>query len=254
MTKIKSVIIDDDAFLREELKDLVKTSFSQELEIIGDFEHPLEAIPFIQRTHPELLFADIQMPGMNGFEMLDHLDTSTFEVIFITSFNQYAIQAIRYSALDYLLKPISVQDLSTALQRYKQRTDKILTQSKLANLKQNLAANDAHEFQLIIPTKQGDHQFAEKDIMFCLADSNYTHIHLAGGKKFLASKTLSDIESMLPESKFIRIHKSHLVNLQHVLRVTANDEVELSDHTSLLISRRRLAEVRQVIKNKAQSS
>lgn len=250
--KVRAVIVDDDIFVREELKDLVKSSLANEIEIIGDFEHPLEAIEFIRKNKPDIIFADIQMPVMNGFEMLDHLDTAEFEVIFITSFNQYAIQAIRYSALDYLLKPIEEDHLKKALSRYKQRTEKILTITRLANLKHNFNTEDESRFQLIIPTKQGEFQFSLDEIVHCVADSNYTMIHLNGNRKFLASKTLSDIEGMLPEGNFLRIHKSHLVNLNHILKLSPNDEVIMSDHTSITISRRRLTEVKSALKNKNQ--
>jgi two-component system LytT family response regulator len=246
--KIRAVIVDDDEFVREELKDLIRESFSNDLELVGDFEHPLEAIESIRKIKPDLVFADIQMPVMNGFEMLDHLDTGTFEVIFITSFNQYAIRAIRYSALDYLLKPIKAEDLHAAILRYKQRTEKILTSARLANLKHNFNTRDEKDFQLIIPTKHGEHQFTIPEIVNCEADSNYTMIHLVKNRKFLASKTLSDIEAMLPQDKFIRIHKSHLVNLQHIEKISSNDEVVLTNQEVIAISRRRLTEVKLAIK------
>jgi two-component system, LytTR family, response regulator len=247
---IRVVFVDDDSYVSDELRDLLTAM--PEVELLGDFRHPLEAIPFIRSTRPDLLFLDIQMPVMNGFEMLDQLPQDwDFDVVFITSYNQYAIQAIKYSALDYLLKPIGVSELNSAIGRYNEKAEKIKTRVRLSNLKHNLSANSEQEFKLVLLTKQGDHHFKASEIIRCEADSNYTQIHLSTGKKFLASKTLSGVEEMLSGESFIRIHKSHLINLFHVSNLTSEDEILMSDRAQLPISRRRLNEVRFAIRNKA---
>ncbi|MFN0032885.1 MAG: LytR/AlgR family response regulator transcription factor [Flavobacteriales bacterium] len=246
--KIKSVIVDDDAFARGELKELLANQFSAEVELMSEFENPQHAIHYIQSHQPQLIFLDIQMPHMTGFEMLEQLDTTNFEVIFCTSFDKYAIQAIKHSALDYLLKPIDETELRKAIERFKEKTEKTLTNMRLANLKHNMNAQDENHFQLIIPTKQGEHQFPAQDIVRCEADSNYTAIHLVSKKKFLASKTLGDIEEMLSREKFLRIHKSHLVNTAHITQLTSQDEVVMSDSMRIPISRRRLAEVKSAVR------
>lgn len=243
MMKIKAVIIDDDPYIRNTLRgmlDLPETG----VELLDDFEHPLEAIEFLKRAKPDLLFLDIQMPLMNGFELLDNLQTDELEVIFITSYNQYAVQAIRYSALDYLLKPINPTDLYAALDRYRIKTEKILTRERLNNLRHNLGQESEKKFQLVIPTKQGEFHFRIDEIVRCEADSNYTEIHLKSGKKFLASKTLGDVESMLEGEQFVRVHKSHLVNLDFVSKLTLNDDLEMLDGATVGVSRRRLPEVK----------
>jgi len=246
--KIRSVIVDDDPYIREGLRDMIK-EMNHQIEIIADFEHPLEAIEFIRQSKPELIFLDVQMPMMNGFELLDHLETENFEVIFITSFNQYAIQAIRYSALDYLLKPIQEADLGDAVDRFIKKSGKVLTQLKLKNLKHNLDQVDESLFQLVIPTKQGEFTFLANEILRCEADSNYTQIFLTEGRKFMASKTLGDIEEMLLGERFVRIHKSHLINMKFAIDLTQNDEVVLEDGSKISISRRRLSEVKSKIRH-----
>ncbi len=246
--KIKSVIVDDDAFARGELKELLVNQFSEDIELMSDFENPQLAINYIQSHAPQLIFLDIQMPLMTGFEMLEQLDTTNFEVIFCTSFNQYAIQAIKHSALDYLLKPIDENELRKTIERFKQKTEKTLTNLRLANLKHNMNAQDENQFQLIIPTKQGEYQFPAQDIIRCEADSNYTSIYLVNKKKFLASKTLGDIEEMLSREKFLRIHKSHLVNSTHITQLTSQNEVVMSDNMRIPISRRRLQEVKSAVR------
>ncbi len=248
--KIRSVIVDDDDFSRHELTRLLGLHLSSEVEIMAEFNNASDAISYVELHKPDLIFLDIRMPGISGFDMLDHLNTNSFEVIFITSHNEYAIRAIKYSALDYLLKPIDPVELQSALIRFTQRTQKNLSRLKLSNLQFNLASNSHDMFQLIIPTKQGEHQFVANEIIRCEADSNYTAIHFGQSRKFLASKTLSDIESMLNTAKnFLRIHKSHLINMNHVLQLTSTDEVLMGDQTRIPISRRRLAEVKEVIRS-----
>ncbi len=247
---IRSVIVDDDEFSRQELTRLLRMHLSLEVTIVAEFSNASEAISYIKLHKPDLVFLDIQMPGISGFEMLDHLDTNSFEVIFITSHDEYAIRAIKYSALDYLLKPIDPVELKSAINRFTQSTQNNLSRLKISNLQFNLNSESHDKFQLIIPTKQGEHQFVANEIIRCEADSNYTAIHFGQSRKFLASKTLSDIESMLNTAKnFLRIHKSHLINLNHVVQLTSTDELLMGDQTRVPISRRRLAEVKEVIRS-----
>jgi two-component system LytT family response regulator len=244
---IRAVFVDDDPYVSDELRQMLLNE--KGIELLADFRHPLEAISFIRNAKPDLLFLDIQMPVMNGFEMLDQLSHDwDFEVVFITSFNQYAIKAIKYSALDYLLKPIGEKELKAAISRFREKAERIKTKVRLSNLKHNLSADSEQEFKLVLLTKQGDHHFRASEIIRCEADSNYTQIHLSTGKKFLASKTLSGVEEMLTGESFIRIHKSHLINLSHVNRITTEDVVFMSDSAQLPVSRRRLSEVREALR------
>ena len=248
MRKIRAVIVDDDVFTREDLKDKLG-ELDINIDVVADFEQPLEAIESINRLEPELLFLDIQMPIMNGFEMLDHLDTSKFEVIFITSYNQYAIQAILYSALDYLLKPLKEAELVNALQRFREKSERTLTSSRISNLQYNLRAKAHEEFQLVIPTRTGERQFAINQIVRLEADSNFTWIHVLRTAKFLASKTLKELEEQLSDSNFIRAHKSHLVNLKHIIQLTQEGELILRDNSKVEVSRRKLSEVKALLHN-----
>jgi two-component system LytT family response regulator len=241
---VSAVIIDDDVWAVRELKALLSQSLSGEVNIMAEFSDPSEALVFLQSNSPQLIFLDIKMPGMSGFDLLNQLDTSRFEVIFCTAYDQYAIQAIRYSALDYLLKPINTDDLIKAVMRFQERREKTLTSLKLQNLQDNLAGKSDDDVSLVIASKQGEHRFNLHEIVRCEADSNYTAIHLRNRKKFIASKTLGDIEEMLSPDHFIRIHKSHLVNLRHILGINAADELMMDDESRLPVSRRRLQEVR----------
>ena len=247
--KIRTFIIDDDPFIREELHRELKSQFSETLEVNGVFDNAVEALGALKNQSPQLVFLDIQMPLMNGFELLDKLGDVPFEVIFITSYNQYAIQAIRYSALDYLLKPIDKNELKKSIERFQTITEKALMHARLENLRHNLEAKNEKDFQLIIPTKQGEFQFASNDIMRCESDSNYTILYLTNKKKFVASKTLSDIEELLSGGSFVRIHKSHLVNMGHVNQITTGGEILMSDNVHVPVSRRRLADVKKMVRS-----
>jgi two-component system LytT family response regulator len=248
--KIRTCIIDDDPFIRSTLQKELESHFVNEIEIVGIFGNATEAAKSLKEIKPQLVFLDIQMPYMSGFELLDSIGDVSFEVIFITSFNQYAIQAIRYSALDYLLKPINPDELRTSIERFRSITDKALMQTRLENLRHNLKAKTEKEFQLVIATKQGEHHFAVHDIVRCEADSNYTLIYLRNKKKFIASRTLSDISTMLSPDTFLRVHKTHLVHLPYVDLLTTEGEIIMNDGTHVPVSRRRLSEVKAIILEK----
>lgn len=243
---IKAVVVDDDPYAIEAMRDLLKAHPT--LEVIATFTQPEEAVVFLKKHTPDVVFLDIQMPGMSGFEMLDRLGDQVPEIIFVTAFDQYAIRAIRYSALDYLLKPVSAADLARALGLFRQKTERLLSQTRLLSLRHNLSAAEAGEFDLVLLSKsEGEIRFRAGDIVRCEADSNYTKIILASGKLFLASKTLGDMEELLAPECFVRIHKSHVVNTTHVRSLTRNHEVAMSDKSLLPVSKRRYSEVKHLL-------
>jgi len=243
--KIKAVIVDDDDYAIRSLESSLANV--EDIHLLASFTDPRASISFIKEQKPDLLFLDIRMPEMSGFDLMDEIYDDVSEVIFVTGYNEYAITALRYSALDYLLKPVRVEDIESALKRYYQRSERILTQSKILNLKQNLNV-EKNDFELVLLTKSdGEKRFRAGDIIRCEADSNYTQIFLTKGRKFTASKTLSDLENMLDENDFIRIHKSHVVNKNHIQNIGRESELTLSDGASVPISRRRLQEVRSLV-------
>lgn len=243
--KIRAVIVDDDDYAIRSLESSLANV--EDIQLLASFTDPRASISFIKEQKPDLLFLDIRMPEMSGFDLMDEIYDDVSEVIFVTGYNEYAITALRYSALDYLLKPVRVEDIESALKRYYQRSERILTQSKILNLKQNLNV-EKNDFELVLLTKSdGEKRFRAGDIIRCEADSNYTQIFLTKGRKFTASKTLSDLENMLDENDFIRIHKSHVVNKNHIQSIGRESELTLSDGASVPISRRRLQEVRSLV-------
>lgn len=245
--KTSVVLLDDEPYALHSLSKGL--SLCEDVVVSAAFSDAREAVQYLLGHKPDLLFLDIRMPGLNGFDVLDILGANGPEVIFVTSYDEYAIKAIRYSALDYLLKPVDQNALREALRRYHLRKERVMTQLRLSNLQHNLGTPRGLDLRLVFQTKQGEKQFPAKEIVRCEAESNYSWIHLVDGKKFLASKTLSDVENMLDGEVFLRIHKSHIVNTSHIQRFPQDDTLLMSDGTALTISRRRLAEVKTKLRN-----
>ena len=241
---IKALIIDDEAKARNILNHYLVTSIP-EISEIRQAESVDSALDHLNTFQPSIVFLDVEMPHKNGFDFLLALKEPGFEIIFTTAYNQYAIQAIRFSALDYLLKPVDPEELRNAVNRYLDK-QKPPTQKKelFENLVQNIGKKEVKDFRLAVPSSQGVFFFTLDEILRLEADRNYTVIHLVGKRPFVASKTLKHFEEMLEEFSFIRTHKSHLVNAMHIVRLSNDHEyVLLSDGAKIEISRRKKDEV-----------
>jgi len=218
---IKSIIIDDEQPCIDALKtDLDK--YCGNVEVAATCLSGKEGILAIRKIKPRLIFLDVEMPWMNGFEMLELLDHIDFSIIFTTAYDKFAAKAFRISAVDYLLKPIDVNDLKIAI---KKAEEKILASEGAVNI-QNLLHNIRHpaEHQKIaFPQREGYEFIPAENILYCHAEGAYTYIHLVGNKKFLISKNLGDIEEILPSDIFQRIHHSTIINLHHITNFIKSD-------------------------------
>jgi two-component system LytT family response regulator len=235
---IKALIIDDESKARNLLKVTMEKNFPGQflLETAQGSEDGLEKINHFK---PDLLFLDIEMPNMSGFDLLAATPELDCKVIFTTAYNQYAIRAIRYNALDYLLKPINPAELTEAITRFQQQKNKKEVYSRqLENFFSNKEKN------LAITTYDGV-VFLEVDkIIRCEADLNYTKFVLTENKTFVSSKTLKDYEDLLTHNNnFLRVHRSHLVNLDYVLKFKNEGGLILKDNSTIPVSRRRKEEV-----------
>ncbi len=239
--KIKCIIIDDDIFTCEQLALKIRKQLPF-LELIRTCENAIEGMEAIRKFNPGLVFLDIRMPGLSGFDMLDKIGVQHFEVIFITSYNEYAIRAIRYSALDYLLKPIRDMELLAAADRIRDTQNLLSMKSRLANLVNNMESKAQAGFTLLIPARQGEKSIVVSEVIRCEADSNYTHFILSDGSRYTASRTLKEYESMLPPEQFIRVHKSHIINVDYVKGISSAHVIRMKDNVNIEISRRRLQE------------
>jgi two-component system LytT family response regulator len=243
---IKVLIIDDELKARNVLNHFLVT-YIPEISEIRQASSASEAIAILENFQPGIVFLDVEMPHQNGFDFLMSQKNPSFDIIFTTAYNQYAIQAIRFSALDYLLKPVDPDELQAAVERHLSKQKSVKERQELYdNLVQNIEKNEVRDFRLAVPSSDGVYFFTLDEILRLEADRNYTLIHLIGKRPFLASKTLKHFEETLEEFNFIRTHKSHLVNPQHITRLTHNNEfVLLSDGSRVEISRRKKEEVQQ---------
>lgn len=237
---MKAIIIDDESDARDALF-LVLNRYCPEIEVICTIENPEEALIAINKYKPDLLFLDVQMPLMNGFDMLSRLDRPDIMVIFVTAHDKYAIQAIRFSALDYLLKPIAAEELQMAVRRAFDKLNRSENPVRMKSFLNNTRSKQDHLGHLSIPTMEGLLFLDINEIIYCKADDNYTEIILNKNQKVIVSKTLKDIEEMLEGYSFFRIHQSWLINLKWMQRYVKGDggQVIMKDGRAIDVARRK---------------
>lgn len=213
--QIKSLIIDDDPFIQQLLSDKL-TQFFPEVIIMDTASSGREGVKKINHYQPQLLFLDVEMTDMTGFEMLSFLDDISFQTIFITSYSHYAIKAIRFNALDYLVKPIDLGELRQAIRRYKIKAKRKQAPTNVQQAIQNMKTEKVSHQKLMLQTQEGELRLMLKDIVRIEGERNYSYIFLTNHRKKLISKTLSNFEELLTDKGFFRCHKSHLVNGYHI--------------------------------------
>ena len=213
--KIKVLIIDDENRTRDFVKKMID-SFQLDLEVFTDGENVETGIEAINRIQPDIVFLDIQMPDGTGFDVLNSLETKKFEVIFITAYQEYAIKAIKFSALDYILKPIDAEELHSAVLTAIDSVDFKKEDLQYEALENNIQPGNRRK--LVLKTQECVYIVDLMEIIRCEADKNYTFFFLNNGKKILVSRTLKDFETMLNGYGFFRIQQSHLINLDYLDR------------------------------------
>ena len=235
---IRCILIDDEADSLEVMEMLLKR-YCPQVKIEAICNSAEQGIAAINQFRPDVVFLDIEMPNMNGFDMLEKFDELFFDVVFITAYHQFAIKAFRYSALNYLLKPVDPDDLLETIRRIeKNKTVPLKEQMEL--LLQTVANPAAQTIARIALTTSYGMLFVEtKDIVYCESDNNYTSVKMKGGKKILVSKTLKEIDETLSGTDFYRIHNSFLINLGHIQKFVRGDGgyVVMDDETIVTISR-----------------
>ena len=234
---IKAIIIDDEIHCIDTLSILL-ADYCPEVEVLEKCMSPKKGLEAIENLKPELVFLDIEMPMMNGFELLEQFKQIPFCVIFTTSYDQYAIKAIRFSAMDYLLKPVDREELKNAIEKVSRRHHPPLPQ-QLEILLQRL--HQPVVSRIAIPTMEGLQMIPVDSIIACAADSNYTTLHLKDRQRIIASRTLKEIEEMLDGLFFLRVHQSFLVNLNEIKKYVRGEGgyLVMSDGSSIDVSRSR---------------
>lgn len=233
---LKALIIDDEPYSCEALASLLEDI--PEMEVTAICHDATEALTAIKKYSPDLVFLDVEMPKMNGFEMLEQLPSVNFEIIFTTSYDQYALKAIRFSAIDYLLKPIDQEELLTAVQKVISRSQKPIAQ-QLEILMQKIHQPSTPINKIAMPTMEGLQMIPVDSIISCESDSNYTILLLKNRKKIIVSRTLKEIEELLEEHSFVRVHRCYLANLNEVEKYVKGEGgyLVMSDGTTIDVAR-----------------
>lgn len=241
---INTIIIDDEARSRQTIREFL-VKYCHDIHVTHEAASGEEAYGLIMSTRPDLIFLDVEMPYENGLDFLKRFDRISFEIIFITAYHEYAIQAIRACALDYLLKPVSISELKEATAKAAARIGNKQSERQYELLMQNHRnGTQTDHHKLAIPTHDGLEFIDQKDIIVLEADGGYTNIRLSGGRRSLSTRNLKEYEDILPDSIFLRVHHSHMINLSHIRQYHKGEGgyVVMSDNSTVDISKRKKKE------------
>jgi two-component system, LytTR family, response regulator len=247
MIKKKALLVDDESKSRTALRSFL-SKYCPTIEIVGEAEGVKSGLKSIEKCTPDVVFLDIEMNDGTGFDLIEQLPKINLEIIFVTAFNQYAIKAFRYSAIDYLLKPVNPEELIQAVA-------KLSDESRISEIEQKLEAlmsNKTSIQKLAIPSMEGIRLEEVSNIRYCESDNYYTHIHLNSGENLLVSRTLKEYDTILSEEGFFRIHQKYLVKVSEIKTYSKSDGgfVTLNDGTHLTVSRRKKEDLMKVLVNK----
>jgi len=215
--------------------------FCPQVSLVGEADNAKTGKNLIREKKPQLVFLDIEMPFGNGFDLLNDLMPIDFEVIFVTAFDKYMLQALKYSALDFLLKPVNIDELKMAVKNAEVRIHKNFINQQLTVLLDNFKKQESGLKKIAIPTANGFDFISISNIVRCEAQGAYTKVHLNNSRKVLVSKSLKDYENLLPDDLFFRIHNSHLINLNYVKKYNRGRGgfIELEDGSIIEVATRR---------------
>jgi two-component system LytT family response regulator len=239
MQVLKAILVDDELNSLQNLQFKIR-EYCPSVKVVAQTQNPEEAIRLIQLHKPDVIFLDIEMPRMSGFKMLEQIAEVDFEVIFITAYNHYAINAIRISAFDYLVKPVAIEDLQQTIERLGKFSVK-KTRERAELLKQTLANPKSQEDHIAIPSNDGLEFLQIKQIIRIESSSNYSKIILQTGQQLLVTRQLKDFEDLLQDYRFYRVHHSHLVNLNFIAKYVRGDggQVTMRNGDIIDVSRRK---------------
>jgi len=248
---IRVILVDDEPQSSKAL-DIQLRELANDIEVIGIYNDPEKAISDIKKMKPDLVFLDIEMPGMNGFQLLEKLEQFDFEVIFVTAYNEYMLNALHISALDYLLKPVDTEELNSALARFRKRItlqNNRLEKKEQFDLLSETLRDQSGPKRLAIATAQGITFLKIKEIVRVEALSNYSTFHLVNKQKIMVSRTLKDFEAMLTQQNFFRVNRSCIVNTDYVIKYKNEDGgvLELHDGTEINVGPHRKNELLDIL-------
>jgi two-component system LytT family response regulator len=234
---IRAIIIDDEINCIEVLEYEIRR-LNVEIEIVSTFSQPQKALIFLEKNTVDVIFLDIEMPRMNAFQFLDSIPNIQAHIIFTTAYDHYALKAFRYYAVDYLLKPISREQLEEALERTKERTQ-TFEKSMINEIYSKLKSPNSVFNKIAVPVEHGFKMIKIENIIYCEADSNYSKIHLQNEDSVLVSKTLKHFDNLLHSHGFFRVHQSKLINVNYIENYSRTDGgvVALSNGVNIMVSR-----------------
>jgi len=240
---MRTVIIDDESKGRMTLRNFIK-KYAPQLEIVGEAEDVASAVKLIDEAKPELVFLDIQMPDGTGFDVLGLVEFNDFKLIFCTAFDQYAVKAFRFSAIDYLLKPLDPDVFVAAVNKLPERPD-----DHLAEQLEVLLSSKNEFSRIALHSSEGIHLVNISEIIRCESSVNYTNFFLKNKKEILVTRTLKEFDELLTPHHFLRVHKSHLINLAHVKTYLKGEGgwVKMSDGSTVEVSRRKKEHLMSVL-------
>ena len=250
---ITAILIEDDANLRAGMKQLL-ARYAPEIDIIGEADCVKEGLEVLKKHKPQVLFLDIQLTDGTGFDLLEQWTNSIgkihTQIVFITAHEQYAIKAFRFSALDFLLKPVDPEELQKVIEKIKNVLQNQNDYAHIDLLLENIRKKVDHFKRIALSTSDGIHLFEISDIIRCESEDNYTKFYIKNNKPILISKTLKEYEELLTEHGFERIHQSHLINLQYLKSYIKKDGgyVVMGDQSHLPISQRKKERLQEILK------
>lgn len=249
MNTLKTLIIDDELKGRNLLNELVKR-YCPDVEVLGLAESATEAIKLIRLLKPDFIFLDIQMPEINGFQMIEMMGDIDFEIVFVTAYNEFAVKAYKYAAFDYLLKPVDPEELSKTIERLKAKRQQVGLQERLALLMKTLEEPKKLPSKITVSNSDGISVLNISDIVYLEADGPYTTFYLMNGGKIVSSHNLKEYEDILSEQSFFRSHHSFLLNLNHTVKYLKSDGyVQMTNGKHVEVSKRRKDEFVQRLTN-----
>ncbi len=237
---MRTIIVDDIAKNREILQGLL-ADFCPQVEVVGTAEDVAPAHPLILEQEPDLVLLDVEMPGGTGFDLLEKFDDVNFEVIFVTAHDRYALQAIKFCALDYLLKPVDIKELIQAVHRAGEKLKERKSTEKFEHLLKNIRSKETRQHKIALPTLEGFVFIQVENIIRCEAEGSYTNVFLEGGKSICATRKIKGFEELLNDYDFFRVHRSHLINMNKIEKYHRGEGgyVVLSDGISVDVARRK---------------
>ncbi|MEE9408587.1 MAG: response regulator [Polaribacter sp.] len=247
--KITAVLVDDEPKALAILKNKIER-FCSNIIVIGETKNPQKAIELIEKKKPQLVFLDIAMPEMSGFDLLSNIENPNFEVIFVTAFDQYALEAINHCAIGYLVKPVDNQDLITAVIKATQNIEDKTALEKNKLLIENLGVQTFQKKKIVIPSQEGLEFVEVNKIIFCEGTEGYTRIYIKNEKPILSSYSIGHFNKLLQNQDFYLIHKSYLININYIEKYLNEGYVVLDENNKLPVSRNRRSDFLNSLKNK----